>query len=445
VLVELFSPHFEQLPSAEMGKKNGDRPHRSGGKGGNGGGGGRRGGADRGGRDGARRPAERGEEESETSFKRRSFPVALRMWDFQQCDSKRCTGRKLCRLGYVKSMRPGVSFRGIVLSPAGEHIVSPADREIVESIGISVIDCSWAKVQELPYKQLRSGAHRLLPFLVAANSVNYGRPHKLSCAEAIAATLYIVGMKAEARQVLEEFSWGLEFLKINMDCLEAYAACQDSEQVVAAQAAYLKACQQEHEERAQRMQLPRLDTDSDEEDAEEEEEEDDDDDEEEFETDRFGNTIPRAKAVAVVAEQEDEEGEEEEKEEADDKDSDEEMAALTKNLHLAADSVKKTQQMRDERRRQLEMESAGLAAGDSNTEAVGVGPGFAFSSMEDVHRQQVASVLLERTAVAAAGDAVLQLPESVFHQWNADQEHAQKAEQEQEKEPEAEAKASASP
>lgn len=45
------------------------------------------------------RTTERGDEESEANFKRRSFPVTLRMWDFQQCDSKRCTGRKLCRFG----------------------------------------------------------------------------------------------------------------------------------------------------------------------------------------------------------------------------------------------------------------------------------------------------------------------------------------------------------
>ncbi|KAJ0389146.1 hypothetical protein ATCC90586_010374 [Pythium insidiosum] len=132
-------------------------------------------------------------------------------------------------------MKPGQPFRGIVLSPAGEQALSPADREIVETLGISVIDCSWAKVQELPYKQLRSGYHRLLPFMVAANTVNYGKPYKLSCAEAIAATLYIVGMKEEAVQIMEEFSWGMEFLKINMDCLEAYAACENSAQVVEAQ------------------------------------------------------------------------------------------------------------------------------------------------------------------------------------------------------------------
>ncbi|KAG4050674.1 hypothetical protein PC123_g14069 [Phytophthora cactorum] len=368
---------------------------------------------DRGRGKGAGAAPERGEEESEASFRRRAFPVTLRMWDFQQCDSKRCTGRKLCRLGYIKSMKPGAHFRGLVLSPAGEHIVSPADRTIVESTGISVIDCSWAKVQELPYKQLRSGVHRLLPFLVAANSVNYGRPHKLSCAEAIAATLYIVGLKQEAIQLMDEFSWGAEFLKINADCLEAYSACNNSAEVVEAQDAYLAACQTEHDERLQRMNLPSLESDDD---------GDDEIIEEELELDRVGNSIPREKPMKVKTEEKEAEkkaaGEPTKEQQlyksktyglqTEEPDSDDEIASLTKNLHMSADSVKKTQELRET------MKHARALEGEKQT--------YAYSSMEDVRRQQVATVCLERTAVAVSGDAVLQLPESVFHQWAKDSE-----------------------
>ncbi|CAM9912766.1 unnamed protein product [Pylaiella littoralis] len=185
------------------------------------------------------------EEPGEDGPGRQSISVSLRMWDFEQCDVKRCTGRKLCRLGLVKEMDLGAPFSGLVLSPNGELTVSPADREVVETLGMSVIDCSWARLDEIPFHQMRKGHHRLLPFLVAANPVNYGRPMKLSCVEAIAATLYIVGHQDEAIKVMGQFGWGAEFLRVNLDVLNTYAACANGAEVVKAQGEFLARCEEE--------------------------------------------------------------------------------------------------------------------------------------------------------------------------------------------------------
>ncbi len=88
------------------------------------------------------------------------------MKDFGHCDPKRCSGRKLHRMNMVKVLKVGTRSKGIVLSPAGTQSVSPADRHIVESHGLTVVDCSWARIEEVPFEKIKSPHERLRKFFL---------------------------------------------------------------------------------------------------------------------------------------------------------------------------------------------------------------------------------------------------------------------------------------
>ncbi|KAG0418399.1 putative ribosome biogenesis protein [Dictyocoela roeselum] len=161
-------------------------------------------------------------------------------YTFDQCDPKRCSAQKLMQQNKIKKYNPKKPFHGILLSPIGTRVISKSDNEQINTHGIGIIDCSWSQVDTTPLKRIPCKNHRLLPFLVAANPVNYGKPARLNCAEALFSGLYINGYSDEAENVLKEFSYYAAFKCINAELLDAYLGCNTSDEVIDAQNNYLE-------------------------------------------------------------------------------------------------------------------------------------------------------------------------------------------------------------
>jgi pre-rRNA-processing protein TSR3 len=152
------------------------------------------------------------------------------------CDPRKCTVKKLARRGLatIVTSIAKIPRSTLLLDPTAEQAVSPADRHLPS---ITALDCSWEVLDTGAVSSWRN--RRALPFLVAANPVNFGRPFRLTSVEAMAATLYILGEKEQARTILAPFRWGLRFLEVNAEPLEEYAQARNSTEVVAIQALYI--------------------------------------------------------------------------------------------------------------------------------------------------------------------------------------------------------------
>lgn len=138
----------------------------------------------------------------------------------------------MVRFGFAKRLKVGQSFQGIVLSSEASQYLSPADKHLVEQFGVAAINCSWNRLDEIPFHAMgRSQHQRKLPLLHAANSVNYGKAFKMNTVEAIAAALYIAGFAPDALTLLYPFSFGSEFIKLNLQALEAYQQCSTQQEV----------------------------------------------------------------------------------------------------------------------------------------------------------------------------------------------------------------------
>ena len=160
-----------------------------------------------------------------------SVMPAIRLYALmeREDDPKRCTAAKLVRFKHLLEVKDEsrVPRGAVVLDPEAEKALSAEDRNSISKYGLLVLDCSWNKLAKFP--KIRSGLqHRALPFLLAANPTNFGRPQKLSSAEALTASLYIIGERQQAELLMSIFKWGPVFLDINKQRLEEYAAAATS-------------------------------------------------------------------------------------------------------------------------------------------------------------------------------------------------------------------------
>ena len=168
--------------------------------------------------------------------------VRLYAYHAGQCDPKKCTSRKLERHGLLTFVPRASSLPTgtVLLTPQAERALSRADAPRAERHGLSILDVSWKQAERRgTFPSVPRATSRALPYLLAANPVNYGKPFVLSSAEALAAALVIFRRDAEAAEVLSKFAWGGQFLALNREPLEAFAAAEDSAGVVAAQAEFV--------------------------------------------------------------------------------------------------------------------------------------------------------------------------------------------------------------
>lgn len=186
----------------------------------------------------------RHETDEETSRSKPQFKAAC--WDLGHCDPKRCSGKKLIRMGMMRDLKLGQRHNGVIITPNGKRVVSPADSELIDQFGAAVVECSWARMDDVQWNKVGGKCERLLPYLVAANTVNYGKPWRLNCAEALAAAFYICGHPDWAEQLLEPFSYGPSFLEINSTLLKKYAACEDEAGVKKTEAEWMERLEKEY-------------------------------------------------------------------------------------------------------------------------------------------------------------------------------------------------------
>jgi len=165
-------------------------------------------------------------------LKIRSVNKKIYVYQLHQDDPRKCTSARLVRFKLAAPIRGLSRFEknSIVLNPFAKEVLFPGDRCNIDGYGIIVIDCSWAKVQEVFSRGFLCTNLRL-PILLAGNPINYGNPQKLSSVEALAAALFIVNLRRESETLIGIFKWGRTFIQLNRRPLKEYSSARSREEV----------------------------------------------------------------------------------------------------------------------------------------------------------------------------------------------------------------------
>ena len=154
-----------------------------------------------------------------------------------QCDKKKCTSIR------IKESQQKLPFKliwseqysrirknSIVLTPNSSTYLTHQDKELIEKVGITILDCSW-KSGDKYLKEWTFPNGRILPPLIAGNPVNYGKWQTLTSLEALAASFYIVGLEEECFALLNLYNWGYTFLDLNQELLDQYKTCTTKDEI----------------------------------------------------------------------------------------------------------------------------------------------------------------------------------------------------------------------
>ena len=160
--------------------------------------------------------------------------IKLFVYHTDEDDPKKCSAKKLNKFGFVileKNIR-NVPKNAVLLNPFSEKSLSKEDFNCAIKNGIVAVDCSWKNAEKSFDYLNQINFSRALPFLIASNPVNFGRPFKLTTLEAFAAALYILDEIEHAKDILNIYKWAPHFLELNRQPLEDYRMARNSKEII---------------------------------------------------------------------------------------------------------------------------------------------------------------------------------------------------------------------